>query len=200
MKKYIFFFILFYITIGFSKAQTGIFTTYKNYLNGEIKLMDEMDINQDVITGLGKITITSFKCKKDGQKIKYKPNEIWGFLYKGQLFRCSANDFFYILENGKVILYANGWAAYDQIKNEKSSGIVYGKDFYFMSNDLTTLIYDMPWGDANHKATIAQKLRYKDFMLNYPQHKELYDCINGATDFHTAEFCIQQYNERAKTD
>ena len=164
--------------------------------------MDDLDVNQSTTSaGTASFTNTSFKFIKDGQKIKYKPNEIWGFLYKGQLFRCEGTTFYYVEENGKVILYVDGYAIYEQLKKDTKYATVYGKKIYSMSNDLNSTIYPMPFGvSEKHKPTLAQKVHYNDFKKRYPEHKVLYECIKDAKDIHTAQFCIEQYNERAKID
>ncbi|MFL5764294.1 MAG: hypothetical protein ACJ77K_10180 [Bacteroidia bacterium] len=193
MKKFLFSSILF-LYINTALAQTGVFKTFDDYKAGNLTVMDEeMKVNAGIAS------ILTFQ--KDGQKIKYSPKEIWGFLYKGYLFRCYGNTVYYVESNGKVILYVNSYAIWYQVKKDQIYAIVYSGPIYSLSNSLNERIYSTSFCDTKKvKPKLIYTVTYKDFIRAHPQHQELFDCIGSDYDQHTLESCVDQYNERAKTE
>lgn len=184
------FFILFSASLQAQKTKkptekklTGYYRTYEDYLNKNLVVKDEISGRQHYFAVF----------KKAGEKEKVKYSEIWGFLYKGELFRIDKHFenrqvATRVIEVGNIVYYENGWAHLQMLENNTNEGEYSAGYMAYISNDLNSEMTPLPVtrGDA--------KSMYKKFMEKNPQHAKLYDCIDKSRTMDVMRQCTEEYN------
>jgi hypothetical protein len=105
-----------------SVAQTKVFKTYEEYREGK---------GEEMETQYGDYTVGTFghvlKFKtKDGTLVKYKTDEIWGFLFQGKFFRSvGKKEIAMLMDTGKVNYYINGYAGMQSIIHPEKKRVNY---------------------------------------------------------------------------
>lgn len=204
MKQIMFFLALFMFTAAATSAQTGVFKTYEDYVANKMEKMDDEYIN----LSMGSLGRGVFLKTTDGKKTKFKVDEIWGFMYKNHVFRSITNGygkdvFAHVANSGKIIFYTNGVASEQQLKNNtnfgsfdiSNGGYMEGVECY-ISADMNSKVYPMPWNSYKTGMFKNQRKRFKDFQDTYPAHQTLYTCIDDTYDSNAAAKCIQEYNSK----
>lgn len=198
-----YFILIFFILLTFSSVgQTGIYRTYEDYKNGNIESYSD-DYSNRTYSSFGSKMV--FK-KENGKKVHFKMKEFWGFLYKGVLFRSITDGYgidniVAVADSGKFIFYVNGDATRSQLKNNSeygsynvdNAGVLGGVECY-LSENLNSKIYFMPWNSYSTGMFKNQVKRYKDFQHTYPQYQALYDCIGDTYSSLEARKCIKKFN------
>jgi hypothetical protein len=170
-----------------ANAQTGVFKTYDDYLNGTMEKMED-----DV-----KVTGTSFGLSyhfttTDGNAVKYKPKHFWGFIFKGTLFRSDGHFTAMLQDTGKVWYYLNGEAGVAIIRNGTSSGVtIIGPYCYLSADGVNEPLYAMPNNGMENG-------KYKKFKTNYPQFELLYDCVGKYSNYQNLHTCVKSFNAGSK--
>ena len=188
MKIRVLLIIICILSIYFTKAQTGVYKTYEDFKSGKLEKMDDEDVKYSENSFGVVLKFTSLS----GETIKYKPKELWGFLFKGNLFRTDENDLTFVVDTGKVCFYENGTSHLSMIKSGKNYGVFIRGYFCYMSADLNSKIYRMPFS-GNGNFVVGNKKEYKKFMDNYPEHEKLYDCIDRTVDYRKIRLCVTEY-------
>ena len=166
------------------KKLTGYYRTYQDFLDKKLVEQDEL---ASYFHSVGKVTLV---FKKGGEKEKIKCAEIWGFLFKGQLFRI---DETYgqpakVISAGKITYYENGWAHMEMIKSGTDKG-EYAIGYYgYLSNDLNSKMTPLPIGLSDAKK------KFKDFKASNLQHGALYDCMEDGKSLDVTRNCVAKYN------
>lgn len=137
MKKIIVSALLF-ISIFQSKAQTGVYKTYQDFVDRNLILMDTVDnYSWSSLSGAKIIFLNS-----QGKKKVYKSKQMWGFIFEGHLFRSIGLDIAAVIDTGKVCYYESGIAHINMIMDNIASGqFTYGGSYY-LSKSLNSKYYD----------------------------------------------------------
>lgn len=80
------------------KSQTGVFETFQDYQSGEIKIMDTSYIKWKE----GDLGYAITFLDMNGQNVKYKTKDIWGFYFRGYFFRTDGKRLGMLLDTGKL--------------------------------------------------------------------------------------------------
>src|SRR5881394_2277658 len=89
-----------------SRAQTGVYKTYEDFVSGHIIPMKKVD---HIKTPRAAKTMITFIDSAD-HKITFTGNQVWGCIIKGQLFRGETKAFIVVWDTGKICYYQNGIA------------------------------------------------------------------------------------------
>jgi len=114
---------------------------------------------------------------KDGAKRKVKCKDIWGFTYKGILFRIDeeGNIPVRLMTEREVCYYENGFAHLRMLRDTSElAGFEYGNSAY-LSKDIKGPIAPAVFVDDDERSTSGK------FRAAYPGLEPLFKCI-GATD------------------
>lgn len=176
-------------------GETKVFLTYEDFLNDNGIPFEQ----QYYAYGAGPLELNYFlKFKtQDGKTKKFHHDEMWGFLYKGQLFRVVDNyDFAMLLESGKVMFWINGLQGMDIVSHDDGRNEIFlGKDranSFISLDNLNGKIYKMP------------NFRYKmhdfsNFKKEHPECESLYNCFNLISTievtFESIRNCVIEYNK-----
>ncbi len=142
---------------------TGIYRTYDDYKRDKL---EDVGTYKSHIASSGNTTLVFDKA---GEKIKIKCADIWGFRYKGKLFRIDSRSMpVYLASKDTVIYYENGIANLQMLKyNSTSASLEYGF-FCYLSKDMGSEIFPI-----NGPKTVAK------FRSAHPEFSKLADCIES---------------------
>jgi hypothetical protein len=133
------------------------------------------------------VTLTFVKNNKN-HRVKCK--KMWGFTYKDALFR--VDEFNKVparlMSHGKIFYYENGIAHLDMLKNNSQSGSSPSSFMVFFSKSLET-----PVVAFTSNKTMVARIPYQKFKKNYPEYKELYDCMNGDYYISNTRECVYSF-------
>ena len=179
-------FVLFLLSAAVN-GQVVVFKTYKDYTDKKGTQYDDYynmkwNASQNV----------TMIFKKDGDKVKIPCNEIWGFTFRGTLFRCDKVNCqpTCVISIGKVVYYENGEAHLEMIDKGSSSGSYEVGNFSYLSRDLNSELVPMPLSWA-----AAGKKKYVEFTQKNPEFKKLYDCIETRYDYQKIRNCVEQFEK-----
>lgn len=140
------------------------------------------------------VTLTFVKDKK---KHKIKCKDMWGFVYKDVLFR--VDEFNKVparlMSFGKIFYYENGIAHLDILKNNTTSGSSPSGFMIFFSKSIET-----PVVAFTSNKTMVARIPYKQFKSDYPEYKELFDCMDGNYSVTTARQCVSAFQGEMDED
>jgi len=196
---YLFFISCLFLLFGFTKSSpqqskdktTGYYLTYNDYVNNNIAKTDDIK----------DLTYVGYKYSvvflKDGEKVKVKCSDMWGFKYKGRLFRIEPQYIHPVMvkSQGKIVYYTNGFVEIYKIKENEDTWRDKGYDDY-LSNDLNSTIVGLPIMGSTDKDV---KKQYADFKAANPQHNALYECIGEIKSLGKVKRCVLEYNGETKT-
>ncbi len=187
MKKWILAFFLLAGSIA-ANAQTGFYYTYQDYLNDSIQSMS--DISRVGHT-LGRVNII-FENNK-GKEEKVKASAMWGFMYKGHLFRSDKfGSVAMVVVQDSFIYYENGLAHLDMLRYNLKEGNFSAGYACYLSKDLGSEMCPVPSAPMSD----ARKL-YKKFKEDHPQYAELFECIGKKTNYEHVRFCVQKNRRKS---
>ncbi|MBI3882656.1 MAG: hypothetical protein HY305_00070 [Sphingobacteriales bacterium] len=191
MQKKIYIIIVLFFSTLFLKAQTGIYRTYEDFVKGNIEMMSNEDAGYTTSTFGVRIKFKKF----DGHHLRIKPKKMWGFLYRGYLFRTDhRNDIVFVADSGKVCLYENGYAYMDFIYHRENKYSSFVRVYYsYISSGLDNRIYRMPFYDGQNYM-LSNRREYRKFIRRYPQYEKLYECIDQSVRYLKIRKCVVNYN------
>jgi len=172
-------------------AQVKLYKTYEDFVNERAETFDNEYIGWKESTfGM------AIKFKNDeGQLVKYKIKDFWGFVYKDHLFRSVGSELAMLQDTGKIYYYMNGFAALDLISRpEQHSGyFAAGETYCFTSADSVNAdIYRMPISPID-------KRDYKALKKDHPEFNELFDCIrltrSVQLNYQIIRRCVKEFND-----
>ncbi len=171
-------------------AQTTIYKTYEDFVNGKGEKMDDEYIKTfESSFGMA----LRFK-NTEGEIVKYKPKELWGFTYKGVFFRSVGGELAMLQDSGTISYYLNGYAGIGMLKNPGQTVGHYlaGESQCFLSvGDINAKIYKMALNPI-------QKRDYPKFKKDYPDFEDFYDCATNYYDYEIVRKCVQEFNNKQK--
>jgi hypothetical protein len=200
MKKIIFSLIFFQIILlSYSNAQTYIYKTYEDYVKGTGEKMGD-EVHFTVIAVMAVKTVNIKFVTLAGDKVKYKPKEFWGFMYKGFLFRSdNKSNIASLIDSANICFYINGFARLNQINTESdAAGSTEGYSYY-LSNDINSPLCPLPvlCNGCREGAGVAPGGYYRKFKDEYPDHQSLYDCFDDSPMWEKIA-CITNYQKKEK--
>lgn len=168
----------------FTYGQTGVFKTYEDYAAGQMEAMQ--DNVRSPGTSFGVIYVFT---TMDGGNKKYKAKEIWGFVYKGHLFRSDGRDMAMLMDTGKVWYYLNGQASVGMLHSGKNYSVsVSGPPCHLSAPGINSEMYGMPLGPFDQKD-------FKKMKKDHPEFEEIYKCMGPFSTYETTRKCVKQFNE-----
>jgi hypothetical protein len=179
------------------KAQALIYKTYEDFRAGKPEVIDNIKKAWWQADSFGKQVVFEIEGEK---KQKFKPKEFWGFTYKGKLFRSiyqdSQKDIACVADTGKIVLYFNGKASLQLLKEDANFGFMEpGSAECYISVNLNSEIIGVHWNFNGEKKYAPRKTKYfNKFKENNPEYQTLYDCIGETYYAHEAKNCIQKFN------
>jgi hypothetical protein len=185
-------FLLFTIILGFAftlhaKKDNYIYKTYKDFT----------DTTGDAFTDLNMIhtlaTVTITFTTSDG-KVKYNGKQIWGYKYKGKIFRGDkrTGQFAMLVSEGKICYYENGWAHTLMLKNNSKSADFSVGYYNYVSKSIKTDLTPLPGGAG---ISDAKKLT-KDFRAKYPQYESFFESIGKNWAIENVRKKVADYNKK----
>lgn len=169
-------------------GQTQVFKTYEDFVNGNGISMD----SQNISWGSGISNYVIFE-NNDEKKIKFQINKIWGFKYKGHLFRSVGKELAMLTDSGKVNYYLNGSAGLGILASGGNSGSIYsGQSACFLSvGGVNEKIYRMPLDKF-------KKLDYNEFKRDHSELEQLWNCFelnNIKNTYKNIRNCVIEFNK-----
>lgn len=168
-------------------SQTKVFYTYDDFLNDKGEVMDDEFAN----TSQSTFGITIIFKSTAGEKKKFKPKEIWGFYFKGNLFRTVGNkEIGMLTDTGRINYYVNGCGAISKLSNPGSYGgyLANQSPAYLSADSLNSPMYRMPLNEYETRD-------WKDFKKDYPSFTEFYDCVN-VPNYNIIRECVKWFNKK----
>ena len=164
-------------------SQDKVFKTYQDYLNNAGVEIEEFVWAPETYNKV-KVVFT----KPGGGKVRYKAKQIWGFTYKGHLFRSTGRQFGMLYDTGKVCYYINAVAALSMLRNNSNEGVymVNWSEYLLSVGGMGGKLYGMPAHNGLQKDFPALK-------KEHPELQELFDCLKRKWE-EQAQKCVQDYN------
>ena len=169
-----------------SYSQGQIFKTYEEYLNKTGEAYDEESVKTSESSfGFMKIILK----KADGNTVRYRPNDIWGFTFKGQLFRTTGRQFAMLRDTGKVCFYVSGLGAIDAFLSTNGWGthMLSSSDCFLSVGDINAKLYGLPSENKFKKDLPALK-------KEHPELQSIIDCAKGEPPGRVRG-CVLAYNQ-----
>ena len=184
--------ILFVFSICLSlQAQTKIFKSYEEYVNGTGKTIDGnyTDWVSGTFGSLIKIT------KSDGKVEKIHLKEFWGFTNQGYIFRKLGFELAVLVDTGKINFWYNGMAAVRLLPSLKANVTLVGHPdehslCYLSVGDINAPIYKMDF-------LYGQKY-FKRFKKDFPDYDDFYDCLEKYLLYNEVRKCVNTYNSNQR--
>ena len=97
----------------------GYYKTFQDYKSGKLVKMDDG-------IGISYVLRRFFiNFENGGKKVKVKCADMWGFVFKNQLFRINhtslEDDICTVVSMGKIVYYDNGWITISQLTGKEFS-------------------------------------------------------------------------------
>lgn len=127
--------------------------------------------------------------EKDGAKRKVKCKDIWGFMYKGVLFRINDEGPIPVrlMTEGAVCYYENGFAhLYMQRDSTELAGFEYGHASY-LSKDIKGPIVPAVFKEGDQKSVSSR------FRSEYPALEPLFKCIGVREEMDPIRQCVVDF-------
>lgn len=193
MKHCLIFLSIFFCGITGGYSQTGVYKTYEDYTNNRIEPM------QDTIGFIEFSLGSTLKfLNPENTEVKYKPKEIWGFLFKGSLFRTDGNITLYVADTGKIFYFENGGAHIRMLRKDVNYAVTATGELAYLSNELNGKLYRMPEFANGATFVVGNRKQYNEFKRKYPDHEDFYDCLGNSVDYHEMRKCAKDYNARSR--
>ncbi len=127
--------------------------------------------------------------EKEGAKRKVKCKDIWGFTYKGILFRIDeeGNIPVRLMTEREVCYYENGFAHLRMLRDTSElAGYEYGHSAY-LSKDIKGAIVPAIFSKDDDRTASGK------FRLTYPGLEPLFMCIGATDDMTTIRQCVVDF-------
>ncbi len=127
--------------------------------------------------------------EKDGAKRKVKCKDIWGFTYKGILFRIDneGNIPVRLMTEREVCYYENGFAHLRMLRDTSElAGFEYGNSAY-LSKDIKGAIVPAIFPKDDDRSASGK------FRAAYPALEPLFMCIGATDDMTTIRQCVVDF-------
>lgn len=187
-KKSILITLAFFISlITTTYSQGELYTSYEDYIN---KTPTEIFDTYEGDFESGKTVTVTFK-KTNGEKVKINCADVWGFSFKGELFRIAHNKLnkpVRLIKNSKICYYEDGrlhllLLAWGMDKRPLSTDPI-----CYFSASIDSQIEVVPTSPQSS----ANKLLV-DFQQSHPEYADLFTCIGENYLYtHVAE-CVNDF-------
>lgn len=159
------------LLLSFSLKTFGqgiIYNTYEDYQKKEGAHFEGYSGMKYSINGVASLLFVA-----NGNILKVKTAKIWGFEYKGQLFRiCSQDGVPAMLRSvGEIHYYENGLAYLPLLSNGNTSGRFNSGVYCYISERLETEVVSLPLFKLERKEKVIQMI------INNPRLQGMIDCM-----------------------
>ncbi|MCB0706260.1 MAG: hypothetical protein KDC34_13160 [Saprospiraceae bacterium] len=183
--KFSLIFFVFLSTSISAQSEVYVYETFADFQNDHGTAYDEF---LSFSNALAHVTL---KFKKSGVKYRIKCADIWGYSYKGVLFRVDQKleqPTRVICSNDDLVYYENGLAHMDMLRTNSPSGsFAIGYSCYF-SKTINSQMFPV----HNSPVSVVSK-RYKDFMYENPKLKPLESCIGNIYSYTHVRGCVMTF-------
>jgi hypothetical protein len=140
----------------------------------------------DLYPNMGQWTLL---FEKDGVKRKVKCKDIWGFMYKGVLFRINEEGPIpvRVMTEGAVCYYENGFAHLYMQRNDTELGEFEVGHGSYLSKDLRGPMVPAIFKDDDTRSVSGR------FRTEYPQLEPLFKCIGDRDQMDTTRQCVVDF-------
>ena len=140
----------------------------------------------DLFPAMGQWTLL---FEKDGVKRKVKCKDIWGFLYKGVLFRINDEGPIPVrlMTEGAVCYYENGFAHLKMLHDDLEIAPYEVGNAAYLSKDLKGQIVPARFQEGDLRSVSAR------FRTEYPMLEPLYRCIGDQGDMDPIRQCVVDF-------
>jgi len=140
----------------------------------------------DLFPAMGQWTLL---FEKDGVKRKVKCKDIWGFLYKGVLFRINDEGPIPVrlMTEGAVCYYENGFAHLKMLRDDQEVALYDVGNAAYLSKDLKGAIVPARFKDDDTRSVSAR------FRTEYPALESLYRCIGERDEMDPIRQCVVDF-------
>ncbi len=127
--------------------------------------------------------------EKDGVKRKVKCKDIWGFLYKGVLFRINDEGPIPVrlMTEGAVCYYENGFAHLKMLRDDLEIAPYEVGNAAYLSKDLKGQIVPARFQEGDLRSVSAR------FRTEYPMLEPLYRCIGDQAEMDPIRQCVVDF-------
>ncbi len=126
-----FFSLILLLAVLTGRSQTGYYITYDDYISGNLQNMRDIDD-----FAIGALPSRIFFINPEGKIQKVFGKNMWGFILKGNLFRCIGRDVAKVVDSGKVVYYESGVAHLKMILFNTDKAVFYDGWAFYMSRTL----------------------------------------------------------------
>jgi hypothetical protein len=168
--------LLFLFVCACGRAQDKVFKTYEQYVNNTGKEIGKFVGGSETYNQVR----VNFEDPAGG-KLRYAAKEIWGFMYKGHLYRSTGTQFGKLQDSGAVCCYVNGFGALVGWYGVNWS------DYFVSVGGMGGKLYGLTATNGLRKDLPA----FKD---DYPELEELHTCINKRYQERVPR-CVKEYNK-----
>lgn len=140
----------------------------------------------DLFPAMGQWTLL---FEKDGVKRKVKCKDIWGFLYKGVLFRINDEGPIPVrlMTEGAVCYYENGFAHLKMLRDDLEVALYEVGNAAYLSKDLKGAIVPAKFKEDDTRSVSAR------FRTEYPALEALYRCIGERDEMDPIRQCVVDF-------
>lgn len=140
----------------------------------------------DLYPAMGQWTLL---FEKDGVKRKVKCKDIWGFLYKGVLFRINDEGPIPVrlMTEGAVCYYENGFAHLKMLRDDLEIAPYEVGNAAYLSKDLKGQIVPARFQEGELRSVSAR------FRTEYPMLEPLYRCIGEQAEMDPIRQCVVDF-------
>jgi hypothetical protein len=164
-------------------AQAVVFDSYADYVAEQGREAGEF---VDAFPVLGRFT---FEFEQDGRRQRVRGQDIWGFTYRGVLFRIHHHAAMpmRLMARGEVCYYENGFAHLDMQRDRKEAGFYEHGYQACLSTDLEAPMVPASFSEeeAPPEATA--------FCTARPALRHLCGCIGAGQDIGRTRQCVVDY-------
>lgn len=174
-----------------AQAQTFLLTDAETYLKERTTdpfkpIGEPVGDYVDLYPAMGQWTLL---FEKDGVKRKVKCKDIWGFLYKGVLFRINDEGPIPVrlMTEGVVCYYENGFAHLKMLHDDLEIAPYEVGNAAYLSKDLKGQIVPARFQEGDERSVSGR------FRTEYPMLEPLYRCIGEQAEMDTIRQCVVDF-------
>ncbi|MCC6700766.1 MAG: hypothetical protein IT221_04535 [Fluviicola sp.] len=147
------------------------FKVYRTFEDAQNDIGEEYDDYSGYFHAMGSVRL---KLLKDSIETTVECKNIWGFTYKGAIFRVEKkySQPAIILSNNNIVYYENGLAHLHMLKFNSNNAEVNVGQACYISTDINSEMIAVP---ILYRRDVMK--RFKKFIKNNPEYKPLGDCI-----------------------
>jgi len=129
----------------------------------------------------------------DGDKVKVFLKDIWGFEYKGYLFRVFREKLpAMVVEKGEMLYYESGIAHLEMLTKHKTTGEFSLGPYCFVSFGLNGEVISCP---VQKHSSLPYKY-FKKYRKTHPQYEGVLKCLDDCDfDYKIVRLCVINYNK-----